>query len=151
MKMTRFLILCAGLALFCPSCAKQDTQAAKPVELPAKKATTTTSSVKSKPKATPEEATKSTADKAMPKPAAKPSPQPAPVSQANDTEQVEKAQAPISVKAASLFRTPADINLPTDAEIAEGQNASGSKKPAGKPDNAPSISVKPSAPVTGSD
>ena len=162
MKTSSFLILSASLGLFCASCAKQDTEAQQPIKQPAQKEASKTTSQKSKPKAATETVAESSGKKTpetplpgkkiMPKPTVKNDSKPAPAAKEKIAKPVKKAQVPPSPEAASLFRTPADdINLPTDAEIAEGQKVSSGKTPGTSSDTAPSISIKPPAPTTGSD
>ena len=123
-KTSRFLVS-TGLALLCASCAIRDAQPTKALKQTAQKATVKKSIRENQSK---------------------------PSSPVMEIRQAQQTESPASVQAASLFRTPAeDIKLPTDAEIAEGQKVSSGKTPGTSSDTAPSISIKPPAPTTGSD
>jgi hypothetical protein len=102
MKTIHHLILLTCLALFCASCAKQDSQTQEPIKEAPKKVTTSTT----KPKA---------------------------------------SKASVAA-ATNLFRTPSDdLALPTDAQIAEGDQSAAIQSPAQPDPSAPSISINPPA------
>jgi len=74
------------------------------------------------------------------------SPAPEPIKEAPKKTVKAKASTATVAAATSLFRTPSDdIALPTDAQIAEGEQPAAVKPPAQPNNLSPSISIKPPA------
>jgi hypothetical protein len=72
------------------------------------------------------------------------SPAPEPIEEAPKKIVKPKASTATVAAATNLFRTPSDdIALPTDAQIAEGEQPAAVKPPAQPNNSSPSISIKP--------